>query len=165
MKWLSYALIIFVLEFIFSWLSEKRSLSVITRKRWSAALLDLAASSINWVLPWIIMIQERDATLIPFAVIASAIGSYIVAARKPTKRLTTKKKRRELREGQCQAFTSTTDATGKSKSRFKKSKAMADATAQDASRMSSMKTGLPVCQSQPSVELERSRLPSPTPVS
>jgi len=78
--------IIFVIEFAWSYLAEVRNVAVISRKKWRAAGYELGASTISWLIPWVVYVETRDWTLMIPAVLAAAAGSFVVASRKRKRR-------------------------------------------------------------------------------
>lgn len=88
MKWA----LIFLAELVWSYFADSRNVAVISRKKWRTAVFDVGAAIIAWWIPWVVYVQERDWTLAIPAVVGGCVGSLIVAARKPRRKVKPKKR-------------------------------------------------------------------------
>lgn len=80
------ALLIFLAEFALSYFADWRNVSVVSRKRGRAVAYELASSSISWGIGYYIFVESKNPLLAIPAVIGGALGTYLVASRKPKRK-------------------------------------------------------------------------------
>ena len=90
---ISYAPIIFVMEFAVSYLLNSGSIAIITRKPGKAVFLSVLTNVCTWVSFYIIAkISDWSIPLIVASVLEDVVGDFVVASRKPRKKRKSTKK-------------------------------------------------------------------------
>lgn len=89
---LHYVPIVFILEFVVSFLLNSGSIAILTRKPNRAVLLSVATNICTWASFYIIgKISDWSIPLILASICGDVLGDYIVAKRKPKKKVYKKK--------------------------------------------------------------------------
>ena len=84
---ISYAPLIFVMEFAVSYLLNSGSIAIITRKPAQAVFLSVLTNILTWASFYIIAaISDWSIPLIIASVLGDVFGDFVVASRKPKKK-------------------------------------------------------------------------------
>jgi hypothetical protein len=77
---------VFIVELVWSWLSNRANLSVIRRKPWRAGTYGLTSATMAWAIPMWVYLYTKDWTYAIPAILGDACGDWLAAYRKPKKK-------------------------------------------------------------------------------
>lgn len=77
---------VFIIELIWSLLSQRANLSVVKRKPWKAGAYGLISAAMSWSIPMWVYLYTKDWTYVIPSVLGSAAGDTLAAYRQPKKK-------------------------------------------------------------------------------
>lgn len=75
-------ILIGLLEFGWSWVSNQVNLSVVRRKPWKAGAYGLVSAMVSWAVPIWIYLYSQDWSYAVAAIVGDALGDFVAASRK-----------------------------------------------------------------------------------
>ena len=92
MEILFWLIVIFITEFLQSYFADRRTVVLVSRKKWKAVSYDIVAEGLGWLAIALIVINRLYVPYIISAVLGNALGTYLVAGRKLKKKSIYRKK-------------------------------------------------------------------------
>ncbi len=89
-------IIIAFAEFLWSYLADMMTISVVSRKKWKAVSYSVASLALNYGVLKVIAQHDWNNWMIGSSIVGVACGTYLAAARRPRKKRKTLKRLREV---------------------------------------------------------------------